>query len=65
LLPHLVMPAHHDVRSSDVFTRRLHGRHGVALPSREMSGRMPTQLLSVVQTTEPTPPLRNRIGFAG
>jgi hypothetical protein len=25
LLPHLVMPAHHAVRSSDVFTRRLHG----------------------------------------
>jgi hypothetical protein len=24
-LPHLVMPAHHDVRSSDVFARRLHG----------------------------------------
>jgi hypothetical protein len=24
-LPHLVMPAHHDVRCSDVFTRRLHG----------------------------------------
>jgi len=24
LLPHLVMPARHDVRSSDVFTRRLH-----------------------------------------
>ncbi len=24
-LPHLVMPAHHDVRSSDVFIRRLHG----------------------------------------
>ena len=24
-LPHLVMPAHHDVRRSDVFTRRLHG----------------------------------------
>jgi hypothetical protein len=24
-LPHLVMPAHHDVRASDVFTRRLHG----------------------------------------
>ncbi len=24
-LPRLVMPAHHDVRSSDVFTRRLHG----------------------------------------
>lgn len=25
LLPHLVMPAHHDVRSSDVFSQRLHG----------------------------------------
>jgi hypothetical protein len=25
MLPHLVMPAHHDVRSSDVFERRLHG----------------------------------------
>jgi hypothetical protein len=25
MLPHLVMPAHHDVRSGDVFTRRLHG----------------------------------------
>jgi hypothetical protein len=25
LLPHLMMPAHHDVRSSDVFIRRLHG----------------------------------------
>jgi hypothetical protein len=25
LLPHLVMPAHHDVRAADVFTRRLHG----------------------------------------
>jgi hypothetical protein len=24
-LPHLVMPAHHNVRSSDVFVRRLHG----------------------------------------
>jgi hypothetical protein len=24
-LPHLVIPARHDVRSSDVFTRRLHG----------------------------------------
>ena len=23
-LPHLIMPTHHDVRSSDVFTRRLH-----------------------------------------
>jgi hypothetical protein len=25
VLPHLVMPAHHDVRASDVMTRRLHG----------------------------------------
>ena len=25
LLPHLVMPAHHDVRPEDVITRRLHG----------------------------------------
>src|SRR3954467_12833448 len=25
LLPHLTMPAHHEVRSSDVFIRRLHG----------------------------------------
>ena len=25
LLPNLIMPTHHDVRSSDVFTRRLHG----------------------------------------
>jgi hypothetical protein len=25
LLPHLVMPAHHDVRPNDVITRRLHG----------------------------------------
>ncbi|MGE5510601.1 MAG: DUF763 domain-containing protein [Bacteroidota bacterium] len=24
-LPHLIMPAHHDVRGSDVFLRRLHG----------------------------------------
>jgi hypothetical protein len=25
VLPHLVMPAHHDVRPTDVFSRRLHG----------------------------------------
>jgi hypothetical protein len=25
MLPHLVMPAHHDVRPADVFSRRLHG----------------------------------------
>ena len=24
-LPHLIMPAHHDVRAKDVFIRRLHG----------------------------------------
>jgi hypothetical protein len=30
-LPHLVMPAHHDVRSSDVFTRRLHGTLAAAV----------------------------------
>jgi hypothetical protein len=31
LLPHLVMPAHHDVRSSDVFSRRLHGTLAAAV----------------------------------
>src|SRR5580704_10713736 len=25
VLPHLIMPAHHDVRAKDVYTRRLHG----------------------------------------
>jgi uncharacterized protein len=30
LLPHLVMPAHHDVRGSDVITRRLRGNLAVA-----------------------------------
>jgi len=25
VLPHLIMPAHHDVRATDVFARRLHG----------------------------------------
>jgi uncharacterized protein len=30
LLPHLVMPAHHDVRSSDVFERRLRGNLAAA-----------------------------------
>ena len=30
LLPHLVMPAHHDVRSSDVIARRLHGNLAAA-----------------------------------
>jgi hypothetical protein len=29
-LPHLLMPGHHEVRSSDVFTRRLHGTLAVA-----------------------------------
>jgi hypothetical protein len=30
LLPHLVMPAHHDVRASDVIARRLHGNLAAA-----------------------------------
>jgi len=30
MLPHLVMPAHHDVRSSDVHLRRLHGNLAAA-----------------------------------
>jgi hypothetical protein len=30
LLPHLIMPAHHDVRASDVITRRLHGNLAAA-----------------------------------
>jgi uncharacterized protein len=30
LLPHLVMPAHHEVRSDDVITRRLHGNLAAA-----------------------------------
>jgi hypothetical protein len=30
LLPHLVMPAHHDVRPKDVMIRRLHGALGAA-----------------------------------
>jgi hypothetical protein len=30
LLPHLVMPFHHDVRASDVVTRRLHGNLAAA-----------------------------------
>jgi hypothetical protein len=32
-LPHLVMPAHHDVRASDVFTRRLRGTLAAAAES--------------------------------
>ena len=30
LLPHLVMPAHHDVRASDVHVRRLHANLAAA-----------------------------------
>jgi hypothetical protein len=30
LLPHLIMPAHHDVRPSDIIARRLHGNLAVA-----------------------------------
>ena len=33
LLPHLVMPAHHDVRSGDVMIRRLHGALAAAADS--------------------------------
>ncbi len=32
-LPHLIMPAHHEVRSSDVFIRRLHGTLAAAQES--------------------------------
>src|SRR6185295_9824607 len=31
MLPHLVMPAHHDVRSGDVLLRRLHGTLAAAV----------------------------------
>ena len=31
LLPYLIMPPHHDVRSSDVFSRRLHGTLAAAV----------------------------------
>jgi hypothetical protein len=34
LLPHLVMPAHHDVRPSDVVMRRLHGNLAAAADRR-------------------------------
>jgi hypothetical protein len=30
LLPHLVMPGHHDVRSDDVIAKRLHGNLAAA-----------------------------------
>ncbi|AZO08707.1 DUF763 domain-containing protein [Mesorhizobium sp. M3A.F.Ca.ET.080.04.2.1] len=33
LLPHLVMPAHHDVRESDIVMRRLHGNISAAIDS--------------------------------
>jgi len=44
LLPHLRMPAHHDVRSSDVIARRLHGSLAAAA---ENGPRDFTQLLQV------------------
>jgi uncharacterized protein len=34
LLPHLIMPAHHDVRSSDVIARRLHGNLAAGVGAR-------------------------------
>jgi hypothetical protein len=30
MLPHLIMPAHHDVRAEDIVTRRLHGNLAAA-----------------------------------
>lgn len=44
LLPHLVMPDHHDVRGSDVVTRRLHGNLAAAA---ENGPRDFTELLQV------------------
>ncbi|MGN2252433.1 DUF763 domain-containing protein [Frateuria sp. GZRe12] len=44
LLPHLVMPDHHDVRASDVVTRRLHGALAAAA---ENGPRDFTELLQV------------------
>jgi len=44
LLPHLTMPEHHDVRSSDVVTRRLHGALAAAA---ENGPRDFTELLQV------------------
>jgi hypothetical protein len=44
LLPHLVMPTHHDVRGSDVIARRLHGSLAAAA---ENGPRDFTQLLQV------------------
>jgi uncharacterized protein len=38
LLPHLIMPAHHDVRSSDVFTAARHARGGSRTRSHRLSG---------------------------
>jgi hypothetical protein len=38
VLPHLVMPAHHDVRSSDVFSRRLHGTLTAAAEHGSLAG---------------------------
>jgi hypothetical protein len=36
LLPHLVMPEHHDVRSSDIVERRLHGSLAAASAIRQV-----------------------------
>ncbi len=44
LLPHLILPAHHDVRGSDVVTRRLHGNLAAAA---EAGPRDFTELLQV------------------
>jgi hypothetical protein len=44
MLPHLVMPAHHDVRESDVFMRRLHGTLAAA------AGRAPANFPELLLT---------------
>jgi len=44
LLPHLIMPAHHDVRAEDIVTRRLHGNLAAA------ADRGPTDFRTLLMT---------------
>jgi len=44
LLPHLIMPTHHDVRAEDIVTRRLHGNLAAA------ADRGPTDFRSLLMT---------------
>src|SRR6202012_5236411 len=70
MLPHLIMPAHHDVRSSDVFTRRLHGtlaaaaeRGPVDFPDLLLTpgvGARPVRSLAMVAYVGPGAPYRFR-----